>query len=276
MGKTWRKIKFNLDGGNIPGLDTVLHALTDFAGGALSGITMGFSNVVASFLSGMHLDAPMRWDDSTFNLPSLNFKMKLVSPSAHPIAQLRGIYIPLAAILAAALPRSTGPRSYTSPFVCSMFVRGYQRVTLGMITSLSITRGTSNLPFNKYMRPLAVDVDFTVTDFSQVLASPTPSSLLSPGDVAFDDESGISRYISALCGRDLFSATHVSSKFKIKLSTFLKSYLIAASPETVGAMIGDALGSNFLFSMFSGNTKQAAYGDAVGNDVELNKLIMGE
>ena len=275
MGKTWRSLKFNMDGGNIPGVSNVVHALTDFAVGQLDGITLGLSNVVGSFLSGMELDAPMRWDSSSFNLPTLSFKMKLVSPSAHPMAQLRGIYIPLASILAAALPRSTGPRSYTSPFVCSMFLRGYQRITLGMITSLTITRGTSNLPFNKYMRPLAVDVNFTVTDFSQAVASPTPSTLMSSGSIAYDDESGIARYISALCGRDLFSSTHISSRFKIKFSNFLKSYATAIQPETIGALVGDFTGTNFLFSMFSSNTKLASYNDVLGNDDELNKILMG-
>ena len=275
MGKTWRSLKFNMDGGNIPGVSNVIHALTDFAAGQLSGITLGLSDVVGSFLSGMDLDAPMRWDSSSFNLPTLSFKMKLVSPSAHPMAQLRGIYIPLASILAAALPRSTGPRSFTSPFVCSMFLRGYQRITLGMITSLTITRGTSNLPFNKYMRPLAVDVNFTVTDFSQAVSSPTPSSLMSSGSIAYDDESGIARYISALCGRDLFSSTHVSSRFKIKFSNFLKSYAVAIQPETLGAMTGDFVGTNFLFSMFSDNTKMVSYNDTLGNDDELNKILTG-
>lgn len=275
MGKTWRSLKFNMDGGNLPGVSNVIHAVTDFAVGHLDGITMGLSNVVGSFLSGMNLDAPMRWDDSSFNLPTLSFKMRLISPSAHPMAQLRGIYIPLASIMAAALPRATGPRSYTSPFVCTMFLRGYQRITLGMITSLSISRGTSNLPFNKYMKPLAVDVDFTVTDFSQVVTSPTPSTLMSSGSVAYDDESGISRYISSLCGRDLFSSTHISSRFKIKFSNFLKSYALAVQPETIGAMVGDFVGTNFLFSMFSGNTKMVSYNDTLGNDSELNKILMG-
>jgi len=276
MGKAWRSIKFNLDGGNVPILGSLIKGMTDFAAGNLDGITAGLSNVVGSFLSGMELDVPMRWDNTNFNLPSLNFKMKLISPSAHPIAQLRGIYIPLAALLAAALPRSTGPRSYTSPFVCSMFVRGYQRVTLGMITSLTITRGTSNLPFNKLKRPLAVDVSFTVTDFSQVLMSPTPSSLLSPGDIAFDDESGIARYISSLCGRDLFSSTHVSSKFKIKASTFLKSYVLALQPETLGALAGDFVSSNWFFESFTDNINVGNVNDILGNSEEFNKYLMGE
>ena len=273
MGKTWRKMKYNIAAGEVPILGDVIKGVTDFISGQLSGITLGLSNVVGSFLSGMTLEAPMRWDDSTFNLPSLNFRMRLISHSAHPIAQLRGIYIPLAAILAAALPRSTGPKSYTSPFALSMYLRGYQRVTLGMITSLSITRGVSNLPYNKYMRPLAIDVNFTVTDFSQVIASPTPSNLLSSGDIAYDDEAGINRYIAALCGRDLFSATHIGSRFKIKASNFLKSMALAASPQTIGAAVGDAFGSSFLFSMFGENTVKAAYNDTLGNDAEFNRLL---
>jgi len=276
MGKTWRNIKFNVGNGEVPLLGNVIQAASDFLAGTLSGITMGFSNVVASFLAGANVEAPMKWDDSSFNLPTLNFKMKLISPSAHPVAQLRNIYIPLAAVLAAALPRSTGPKSYTSPFVCSMFVRGYQRVSLGMITSLSITRGTSNLPFNKYMRPLAVDVDFTVTDFSQVVASPTPEGLLSPGSVVFDEESGINRYIAALTGRDLFSLTHFGSKFKINLSNFVKSYISAIQPETVGMLAGDMSGIiGDIWQGFGFNTMSST-SDVIGNDAEFNKQVLGD
>jgi len=276
MGKTWRNIKFNVGNGEVPLLGNVIQAASEFLAGTLSGITLGFSNVVASFLAGANVEAPMKWDDSSFSLPSLNFRMKLISPSAHPVAQLRNIYIPLAAILAAALPRSTGPKSYTSPFLCSMFVRGYQKVSLGMITSLSITRGTSNLPYNKYMRPLAVDVDFTVTDFSQVVASPTPEGLLSPGSVVFDDESGISKYVAAITGRDLFSLTHAWDKFKINFSTFVKSYISAVQPETVGMLLGHSTGFiGDIWQSFGVNTISST-NDLIGNDSEFNKQIFGE
>ena len=257
-GKKWRELKFNVGGGALGFAQTAVNAAVDAVVGATDGVTLGLSNVVAGFLAGASIEVPKRWDQSSANFPSMTFKMQLVSPSAHPIAQLRNIYIPLASILAGALPLSTGPKSHTSPFICNMFVRGRQRINLGMITSLSITRGTSNLPYNKQRRPLAIDVTFTVTDFYDVVAAPIAKDLLSSGNIMYDDESGISRYIQALCARDLYTTVHVFDKAKVKLSRFFQSTELAVSPESIGAWVGDTFSNNTLFSIFS-DKKQVNY-----------------
>ena len=236
-GKKWRSFKFDLGLADVPIVSDVIKYTTDFIAGNLDGITLGFSNVVATFLSGAQIQVPKRWEDSTVSLPSLNFKMSLRSPYAHPYAQLRNIYIPLAAILAGVLPLSTGPRSYTSPFLCSLYVKGMQTIKLGMITSLTITRGTSNLPYNKQRRPLAIDVSFSVTDFSDLLTTPMPNSPLDVGSVMYDDEAGLNRYIQALVARDLNTTIHVYPKFKTNLSRFFQNLKLTASPEYIGSKV---------------------------------------
>ena len=249
LGSKWREMEFNLGGGEIPGVKAAADALLSFAVGALDGVTLGVSNAVAGFLSGATIETNKRWDKSNASFPSLNFSMDLVSPSAHPLAQLRNIYIPLASILAGVLPLATGPKSHTSPFLCNMFVRGRQRISLGMITNVNITRGTSNLPFNKQKRPLAVKVTFTVTDFSEVVSAPIVDDLLSSGNVMFDDESGISRYIQSLCGRDLYSTVHVLDKAKIKISRGLQEASVMMTPEYWGSKIGDMTTNSGIFSI---------------------------
>jgi hypothetical protein len=133
-----------------------------------------------------------------------------------------------------------------------MFVRGRQQINLGMITSLSITRGTSNLPFNKQRRPLAIDVTFTVTDFNELISAPMPNGLLDFSSAMFDDGSGLSRYIQALCGRDLYSSTHVFERSKIKLARIYETVDLVTSPEFIGAKVGDMTSNNAAFSVFSG------------------------
>ena len=134
-----------------------------------------------------------------------------------------------------------------------MFIRGRQQINLGMITSLSITRGVSNLPFNKQRRPLAIDVTFSVTDFSELVSAPTPNGLLSLSSVAYDDEAGLSRYIQALCGRDLYSSTHVLGKAMIKFSRLYQSANLLVTPESMGARVGDSVTTSGIFSIFGGN-----------------------
>ena len=257
MGEKWRSMKFNLGAGGIPGVSDVVGAVTDFAVGALDGVTLGLSNVVGSFLSGANVDVPKRWSSSSASFPTLSFKMTLISPTAHPVAQMRAIYIPLAAILAGTLPLSTGPRSSTSPYLCSMFVRGYQRISMGMITSLSITRGTSNLPFNKQRRPLAVEVTFTVTDFSDSISAPVSSSLLDLGSAVYDDDSGLSKYISSLCSRDLYTTIHIKDRASIRWSRLWQGVDELTSPEYWGNKVGDFISTSPL-AIFT-DRKQVGY-----------------
>jgi len=251
MGKTFRDMKFNLGGGEIPILSDIMRSVTDVVVGATDGLTLGFTNVVAGFIAGSTLEVNKRWDGSTASLPNHTFKMPLRSPSAHPVAQLQNLYIPLSAVLATVLPKSTGPKSYTSPFLCNAFVRGLERIDKGMVTSVTITAGSSNLPYNKARRPLAFDVTFTVTDFASVISAPTPTDLLSSGSVLYDDEGGLSRYIQTLCGRDLFSTTHVFDKAKIKFSRFLQDHDLMYTSEFLGAKTGDMASSGGMFSVLS-------------------------
>lgn len=260
LGKKWRDMKFNLGGGEIPIVTDVARAALDVAVGATDGLTLGLTNVAAAFFSGANIDADKRWDGSTANLPSQSYKMRLRSPSAHPIAQLQNLYIPLASILAGTLPLSTGARSSTSPFLCNMFVRGQNKIDRGMITSLTVTSGTSNLAYNKSRRPLAIDITFTVTDFASVISAPVTNELLSSASVMFDDESGISRYIQSLCSRDLYSTTHVYDKAKIKLSRYFQNHSLMFTPEYIGASMGDTLSGTTIFSLL-GNNKKLNYSE---------------
>ena len=260
MGQTYRNLKFNIGLDGIPGIGAAKNAIKDFFIGGTSGVTMGVSDVVGGLLAGATIGVQKKWTSSSVSFPSQTFKMSLVSPSAHPVAQLRNLYIPLACVMSGMLPLETGPRSSTSPFLCSMFVRGRQKINMGMITSLSITRGTSNLPFNKQRKPLAIDITFSVTDFSELISAPMPSSLLDTSSVMYDDEAGLSRYIQALCGRDLYSSTHVFNKAKIKLSRIFETVDLITNPEYMGAKVGDMTTGGGVFSVLSGS-KATSYSE---------------
>ena len=242
IGNKVKTIEFNMSGGNLlPSMKDIIGYSKDIIAGALDGLTMNLSNVVSALMGDMNIEFPKRWDDSSAVFPTMTYRMKLVSPYGNPISQLQNIYIPLAAIMAGALPRATGPSSYTSPFLCSMFLRGYQYITLGMITSLTITRGTSNLPFNKQRRPLAIDVSFTVTDFSKILAMPTQSSILSPVNIMYADDAPLNRYIAALCGRNAFTTLNFLPRLKLKLSRFVDSAQALLDPYHLGMRAGDVV-----------------------------------
>jgi len=240
IGGKAKALQYDLAGGVVPGMGDLLKGIKDFASGALDMITFGLSNVLTALLGNANMDMPKRWIDSSASFPEHTFKMRLQAPYGNPISQLRNIYIPLAAILAAALPKAAGPSSYTSPFLCSMFIRGYNEIKLGMITNLTITRGVSNLPFNKQRRPLAIDVTFTVTDFSKILAMPVVTEIGQEAFTSFNEDSPINKYIATLCARDLYTSKFFIPKMKLNFARFKANMDMMFSSSYAAAKLYDA------------------------------------
>lgn len=216
VAKGVHDFRFNIAGGNIQDdINEAMKLIGDTVSGLVEGVTLGFSNVLATLL-GAYVDMPLKWDDSSTSLPSITYKMKLISPYGNPISQLQNIYIPLAMLLAGALPQAVGKYAYTSPFLCSLFNKGVQKINLGMITSLSITRGTSNLPFSRNKTPLAIDVSFTVTDFSSLVATPINKGMLaSRFNLTLEDDTNMGRYIQTLASRDILTNKYLGPKFRL-------------------------------------------------------------
>lgn len=197
-----REIRHNLSGGNVTGL--------------LNNVTQGISSVIAGAASVLHVegiaalagsafvDIPKHWDNSTARLPSASYTMRLGTPYGNPVSQMISIYLPLAMLLAGALPLATGKQSHTSPFLCELHDRGRCMTRLGIIDSLSITRGTSNLGFNNEGQAMAIDVSFTVLDLSSIVAMPiSPKFSLMPLEGLFDSENAFSDYLMAMSGMSL-------------------------------------------------------------------------
>ena len=257
-----RNIKFNLAGGNFLGdtVNSLMGGLKDFVAGAADSITMGLSNVITTLTGGAYVDVPKKWDDSDAQLSTINYSIDLISPYGNVLSQLQNLYIPLACILAAALPQKAGESSYTSPFLCSIFNKGKQNIRLGMITSLTIERGTSNLGFSRDKRPLAFKISFSVTDFSNIMTTPVSASLFSMFKTSINDSSLLGRYLGTLCSRDLLTDKYLVPRLKIKASRLLMTKDQATSAHNVGFMLGDTLFtpvSNLLHDMsIAGGTLQ--------------------
>jgi hypothetical protein len=100
-----------------------------------------------------------------------------VSPYGNPVSQIINLYIPLAMLLAGALPLAKGRQSYTPPFICEVYDRGRCQSPLAIIDSLSVTRGTGNLGFTNEGRALGIDVTFTVADLSSLVYLPISQGL---------------------------------------------------------------------------------------------------
>lgn len=165
-----RSAAFNLMGGNITdsigGFVDAAKAL--FAGG-LDSVNLGG---IAALAGTAYLDVPKLWDGSTANLPRADYTVPLYSPYGNVISRYMNMYIPLAMLLAGALPRSAGRSAYTSPHLCQIYHKGRVQCQLGMIDSISITRGVGNVGWNAEDEMLGAEITFSVVDMSSILHLP--------------------------------------------------------------------------------------------------------
>lgn len=170
-----RANNFNFANGNLVGgaLGSMVGAVKDAVVGFVGGVAEGFSmSGLATLNGGAFVDIPKHWQSSLSSMPHTTYTFDLVTPYGNPVSQIFGIDIPLCMILAGALPLSTGAQSYTSPFICELFDKGRAQIRLGMIDSLTVTRGIGNTGWSKDGQALGVQISFSVIDLSSILAMP--------------------------------------------------------------------------------------------------------
>jgi hypothetical protein len=242
MAKKSRALSYDMARGDLFAGDTlgdIQSAVKDVANGILSGMSFGLNNVIAGLSGSGYIEIPKRWDDSSMSFQQNTYKMTLRSPYNSFMSQLQNIYIPLCMLLAGVLPLATGKSSYTSPYLCTLFGRGHTNIKLGMITSVNITRGTSNLAFDKKRNVLGIDVSFTVTDFSTLVTSPVNSSiftdLFSPN---IEDDTPLGTYISVLGNRDILTNKYATKRLPMHISRSLMSLSETFNMDRVGYTLG--------------------------------------
>lgn len=243
---TVREIKFGLADGNIIGGNAIGDAIQGVAGlikdtgeAALSGITLGFSNIISQFFAGSYMDFPNTWKNSTVKLPSVQYSVTLTAPYNNVISRLQNIYIPVAMFMAMSLPRSTGKTSYGSPNLIQVFQRGINQVSLGMVESLSFTRGVNTLPFVGEGQVMGIEVSLNIVDLSTIMHMPIDTSGIFGGGIHLDEDNTLFQYLAALAGQDLYSQLYSIPKAKINAAKRLKSLDTYWSAANWGAIAAD-------------------------------------
>jgi hypothetical protein len=181
----------------------------------------------------------------------MSYTINLVSPYGNPMSQMMNIHIPLACLLALALPLSTGKQSYTSPFLIEIYDKGRQQSRLAIVDSMSVTRGTGNLGFTNEGHVMAIDVSFTVKDLSSVLHMPIAQgisfSAAAAGAIAggalagvvgaaggfglgaiaagaFDEDTVFTDYMAVLGGMGLADQIYAWRKYKLNLTKTMANF----------------------------------------------------
>jgi len=233
---------FNFMNGNISdgAIGTGIGAIMGGVSNLVAGIGEGFGVSGIAMLGGAaFVDIPKRWQSSAANLPRMNYSVRLISAYGNPLSQLVNIYIPLAMLLAAALPISTGRQSYTSPFLCEVYDKGRCQTRLGIIDSLSVSRGVGNLSFNEDGEPLAIDVSWSVLDLSSILHMPIVEGFsFDPMKSLFDEDSYFNDYMAVLGSMGLKDQIYSWPKFKNNLTQKMADFRTYASWANFASFLG--------------------------------------
>lgn len=218
---------------------------TDLVGGLVAG---AFNTIkmdpLASTLSGAaKIDIPEVWMSSSYSR-SASFSITCLAPYGDFESIFQSEYVPLACILAGALPRGTGHSSHSAPFVCQAYCRGIFASPLCMIESLEVTRGADQFGMNAARLPLKLSMNVTLKDLSPVMYMNMGSDRgILNAIMGTDDNFG--EYMMTLSGmslRDRLSPyKSIKRRIDILLSTVYKNKL---SPY----MLGMEGGSRFLVS----------------------------
>lgn len=219
-------------------LTSVMGAVEGLVGGALNSVKLG--GLMGVFGKG-YIDIPKVWQDSSVNFTKHNYTIELRSPYGAPMARYQKLMIPLSILLTAALPKSVGKHSYDSPFLVEIYDKGRGQTRLGMISDMTIRRGTGNIGWTKDHEPLGIDVDFSVVDLSSIMHMPMN---MSPG--LFDEYSTFNDYMGTLGSMSLDDMINPGSTFRYRLTQSVTRFQTWFSPARHAQVAAnDTLGSVF-------------------------------
>jgi len=242
-----RDVIFSTSGGKtgVEAIDSLISGTVDVLSNAASAVTGGLANPILAALGGVNIEVPKMWDSSDARLPTATYRMRLMSPYGNAFSQIQNIYIPLAMLLAGALPRATGNQTHTSPFLCQVFNRGRMQTSLGIISSLSVSRGVSNLSFNKSGQAMAIDVDFTIEDLSSVMfMNVLQGGLLSMlkgitslSKAASLEDNAFSDYLMVLAGVDVYNQIYWIPRARLRIGEFFMRLNRIKDPAYISSML---------------------------------------
>lgn len=152
-------------------------------------LTSGFLTVAV----GGKMLFPEIWNDSSFSR-TYSINIKLRSPDADPFSLYMNILVPLIHLICLAAPQQMGVNAYKSPFLVRGYYKGFFNIDMGIITSMSITKGDQG-KWTSVGLPTEIDVSFDLKDLYQMLTITQGSN-----PIQFLSNTSLMDYLANLCG----------------------------------------------------------------------------
>ena len=119
-------------------------------------------------VSGGKIIFPEIWNDSSFS-KNYSVSIKLRTPDCDKFSWFINIFVPLAHLICLAAPRQaftdgkSNPNAYYSPFIIRAFYKGLFSIEMGIIESLSISKGAKSA-WTVDGLPTEIDIDLSLKD----------------------------------------------------------------------------------------------------------------
>ena len=200
-------------------IDQAMATIQDISSQYLNGNKL-FEDIGKNFATiacGGKLIFPEIWSDSDFS-NSYDINIKLRTPDGDKLSWFLNIYVPLTHLICLTAPREasdSGPNGYVTPFLVRGFYKGLFNCDMGIITSLSITRGREKA-WTLDGLPTEVDVSLELKDLYKMLSI---TSYTSAG--SFVNNIGLMDYIANMCGININEPDFTRS---VEIYCMLKGY----------------------------------------------------
>ena len=219
FSKGMRSKSFSFAGGNtgIWMLDAATKGLAGFVGGALDAVHL---SGLYALMGASYVDIPHHWEDSMASFPTMSYTADLVPASGNDLARMISIFTPVTLMLAGGLPMSTGGATYTAPFYCQVYDRGRNIIRLGMMDSLSLEWGITNLGFNNEMKPLSCRMTWSYKDMSNILHAPadTGFDVLKPWKGVITDDTKFTDFLGMRSSLSMGDMLFPQRKLRLRMT----------------------------------------------------------
>lgn len=156
-------------------VSSVTSALSSTLGSLGGGIIGSLADTgINTLVNGGKIVFPQIWSNSTYSR-SYTLDIKLRSPDHDSLSIFLNIIKPYCKILAMTLPRVMehedhyNANGYMSPFLVKAFSKGMFNIDMGIISSLSVTKG-AECQWNDDGLPTQIDISIDITDLYSSLA----------------------------------------------------------------------------------------------------------
>lgn len=133
--------------------------------GLLGSLASGISSTV---IQGGKLMFPEIWSDSSYSR-DYNINIKLVSPDNDDYSIFLNILVPLVHIISLVAPHNVDVNGYISPFIVRVFYKGVFSCPMGLIQSVSFTKGGEG-NWSQSGLPTVVDVSISVKELYSTMS----------------------------------------------------------------------------------------------------------